>query len=411
MTRPFARFSLVFALLCGAALAQTLPVLQPLADKPGPAPAGLNTGAGFYIPATADTVRWGALPDSQAKPILTVPSGAVITFDTVSHEGVLEDQGRNPVAFFGSFGVPPQSVLKDAQLLAASSLEHDFVKDGPHLVIGPVEVSGANPGDVVRIDIVSLTPRVPYGIISNRHGKGALPNEFPETPKPEPGADAAHPDLFHNVFRFVTIENLNGKMNAALKDANGRVLRFPIAPFQGTIGLTPNVSGKQNSVPPGVFGGNLDLRYLTAGSTLFLPVQIPGAMLFIADPHFAQGDGETALTAIEGSLRTTLRLTVLKQGDPAYPFKAELKTPFAETAEYWIPIGLDPDLNEAMKNAVRNAIWFLAINQGIDRATAMAYLSAATNFEVTQVVDKTKGVHALIRKADFGAAKTKHRSH
>jgi acetamidase/formamidase len=136
-----------------------------------------------------------------------------------------------------------------------------------------------------------------------------------------------------------------------------------------------------------------------------VPVQLPGAMFFMSDPHFAQGDGETALTAVEGSLRTTVRLTVLKKGDPAYPFKEELKSPFAETADYWIPIGLDPDLNEAMKNAVRNAIWFLSTNEGVDRATAMAYLSAATNFEVTQVVDKTKGVHALIRKSEFAPAK------
>lgn len=390
---------------CARASAQTLPILQPLAERPGPAPAALKTGAQFYVPATPETVRWGALPDAHAKPILSVPSGAVVTFDTVSHEGVLEDQGRNPVEFFGKFGVPAQAVLKDAQQLAAASLEHDFVKDGPHLVIGPVEIAGSNPGDVLRIDMVSLTPRVPYGVISNRHGKGALPNEFPETPKPEAGADAAHSELFHNVFRFVTVESSGGKLNAAMKDASGRVLRFPIAPFQGTIGLTPSVEGKQNSIPPGAFGGNLDLRYLTAGSTLYLPVQVPGAMLFISDPHFAQGDGEVALTAVEGSLRTTLRLTVLKQGDSAYPFKEPLKSPFAETADYWIPMGLDPDLNEAMKNAVRNAIWFLATNQGIDRATAMAYLSAATNFEVTQVVDKTKGVHVLVKKADFQAGK------
>jgi acetamidase/formamidase len=409
MPRSFARKLLVAVVgvfLFAAWLhAQTLPVLQPLADKPGPAPAALKTGAKFYVPVTTDTVRWGALPDSQAKPILTVPSGAVVTFDTVSHEGVLEDQGRNPVKFFGQFGVPAQSVLKDAQALAASNIEHDFAKDGPHLVIGPVEISGASPGDLLKVEMITLTPRVPYGIISNRHGKGALPNEFPEGPKPESGADAAHPELFHNVFRFVSVEGTGNKLTATLKDTNGRVVRFPIAPFQGTMGVAPKVIGKTNSIPPGIYGGNLDLRYLTAGSTLYLPVQLPGAMFFMSDPHFAQGDGETALTAVEGSLRTTVRLTVLKKGDPAYPFKEELKSPFAETADYWIPIGLDPDLNEAMKNAVRNAIWFLSTNEGVDRATAMAYLSAATNFEVTQVVDKTKGVHALIRKSEFAPAK------
>ena len=99
-------------------------------------------------------------------------------------------------------------------------------------------------------------------------------------------------------------------------------------------------------------------------------------------------------------------MTVLKVGQPGYPSKRVLTSPFAETPEYWIPIGLDADLNEAMKKAVRNAIDFLAENEGMDRASAMAYLSAATDFEVSQVVDRVKGVHGLIRKKDC-AKKTK----
>lgn len=384
--------------------AQTLPVLQPLADKPGPAPVALKTGAAYYVPATPETVRWGALPEAQSKPILTVPSGSVVTFDTVSHEGVLEDQGKDPVKYFGQFGVKRDAVLKDAQALAASSIEHDFFKDGPHLVIGPVEVAGAQPGDILKIEFRSFIPRVPYGVITNRHGKGALPGEFPETPNPEPNASPAHPELYHNSSKFVSLQSIGGKLYCVLKDQNGRPLRFAAAPFQGITGVTPNQNGRIDSIPPGVYGGNLDIKYLTAGSTLYLPVQVPGAGFFIADPHFAQGNGEVALTAVEGSLRTTVRLTVLKVGQPGYPSKQQLKTPFAETAEYWIPIGLDPDLNEAMKKAVRNAIDYLAINQGLDRATAMAYLSAATDFEVSQVVDKTKGVHGLIRKSQFKAA-------
>jgi acetamidase/formamidase len=377
------------------------PVLQPLADKPGAAPAGLKTGAAFYVPATVDTVIWGALPDAQSKPIFTVPSGALVTFDTVSHEGILEDQGRDPVKYFGQFGIAPKDVLKDAQQLAASNLEHDFFKDGPHIIIGPVEVEGALPGDILRIDMVSLIPRVPYGVIANRHGKGALPGEFPETPKPEPAASPAHPELYHDVFRFVSLESAKKKLSCALKDQNGHTMRFAAAPFMGTMGVAPNASGRLNSIPPGVYGGNLDIKYLTQGATLYLPVQVAGAKFFLGDPHFVQGNGEVALTAVEGSLRTTLRLTVLKFGQPGYPSKQKLTSPFAETAAYWMPIGLDPDLNEAMKAAVRNAISYLEVNQGLDRGSAMAYLSAASDFEVTQVVDRTKGVHGLIRKSDF----------
>jgi acetamidase/formamidase len=393
--------ALLFIESAAHAQSSALPVLQPLANKAGPAPAELKTGAAYYVPATVDTARWGALPDAQAKPVLTVPSGSVVTFDTLSHEGILEDQGRNPVKFFGQYGVPSDQVLTDASAIAASNLQHDFNKDGPHIVIGPVAVDDAKPGDLLRVEILSYTPRVPYGVVSNRHGKGALPGEFPETPPPDPNANPAHPELYHNVFRFVSLQSVNGNLTCVLKDESGHEVRFPAAPFQGTMGVAPNVTGRPDSIPPGRYGGNLDVRYLKQGATLYLPVEVEGGMFFIADPHFAQGNGEVALTAVEGSLRSTLRLTVLKFGQPGYPFKAQLKSPFAETPEYWIPIGLNPDLNEAMKDAVRNGIWYLSTNQGLDRASALAYLSAAVNFEVTQVVDKTKGVHALIPKAQF----------
>ncbi|HEY1938873.1 MAG TPA: acetamidase/formamidase family protein [Candidatus Angelobacter sp.] len=377
-------------------------ILQPLADKPVTG-SSVKLKSDYYVPATAETIRWGYLPDNAAKPLVTVPSGASVTFDTVSHEGILEDQGRDPAKYFGGFGVALDHVLNDAKAIAASSLTHDFVKDGPHVVIGPVAVDNAMPGDVLKVEMVSLVPRVPYGVISNRHGKGALPGEFPENADPQPGASAANPQLYNNVSKFVPIRLINGKWYGILKTEQGGEIHIPVAPFMGTMGVAPNVSGKPNSVPPGDYGGNMDIRYLTAGATLYLPVQVPGAMFFIADPHFAQGNGEVALTAVEGSLRTTLRFTVLKAGDPAIPGSGKLSGPFAETPDYWIAIGLDPDLNEAMKKATREAVRFLSEKQGLDRATALAYLSAAADFEVSQVVDKTKGIHALIRKQDFNA--------
>lgn len=390
----------------GLAAAGQNGVLQPLSDKPVPAKEIKLSGSDFYVPATPDTVRWGHLPNNEAKPILSVPSGSAVTFDTVSHEGILEDQGRDPVKFFGQFGVPGSEVLNDAKKIAGSAIEHDFIKDGPHVVIGPVAVDEAQPGDVLKVEMISLVPRVPYGVISNRHGKGALAGEFPENAGPQPGASAANSQLYNNVFKFVPIKQINGKWLAIISD-NQKEIHFPIAPFMGTMGIAPNVNGRPNSVPPGDYGGNMDIRYLTAGSTLYLPVQVAGGMFFLADPHFVQGNGEVALTAVEGSLRTTVRLTVLKAGDAAIPAKTRLTVPFAETPEYWIPIGLDADLNEAMKKATREAIRFLSEKQGIDRATALAYLSGAADFEVSQVVDRTKGIHGLIRKADFKSTAAK----
>ena len=126
-------------LLAPAAHAADFKILQPLGDKP----MQLKKGGGYYVPTTPETVRWGSLPNLDAKAVLSVPSGSVVTFDSVSHEGVLEDQGKDPVKYFGQFGVKPEQVLNDAKAIAASSLEHDFVKDGPHVVTGPVEVVGA----------------------------------------------------------------------------------------------------------------------------------------------------------------------------------------------------------------------------------------------------------------------------
>lgn len=371
-------------------------ILQPLAQTPMK-----TTDGSYYVPSTFHTVQWGVLPNRDRKPVLTVPSGSVVTFDTVSHEGVLEDQGRDPVSFFGSHGVVAGDILDDARAIAASVMAHDFKADGPHVVTGPVAIENAEPGDVLRVDVLSLEPRVPYGVISNRHGKGALPGEFPENNGPQPGASAAHPERYNNVSVFTRVRQIGSVKYGILHNKAGEEVRFPIQPFMGIMGVAPDTSDRVHSVPPAAYGGNIDIKHLGVGSTLYLPVQVAGANFYAGDPHFAQGNGEVALTALEAPLRATFRLTVIPAGDAAIPGGSPFVQPFAETDEYWIPIGLNEDLDEAMKQAVREAIRFLAVNLGMDRAIALAYLSAAGDFEVSQVVDKTKGVHGMIRKGDF----------
>jgi len=169
------------------------------------------------------------------------------------------------------------------------------------------------------------------------------------------------------------------------------------------MGVTPDTDESWSSVPPARIGGNIDINELGVGATLYLPVEVEGANFYAGDPHFVQGDGEVALTALEGSLRATFRLTVIKKGSEGIPKTNadNLVKPFAETGDYWIPIGLNEDLDEAMKDSVRESISFLAKQLGIARKVAYAYLSAATDYEVSQVVDKTKGIHALIPKVDF----------
>ncbi len=357
----------------------------------------LQPGAGpvraaHYLPATVDSVLWGRLPCALDSPVLTVEPGDEVTIDTVSHEGVLEDQGRDPLAFFAGHGVDAGQVLDDAVALARS-FARDPAVDGPHVVTGPIEVRGARPGDLLKMTVLETLPRVPYGIISNRHGRGALPGEFPR----EPGT----------VSIFAGLDPAEGEdwadaRSAAMAARPGgpRTVRFPIAPFLGIMGVAVAGDVRPHSVPPGAHGGNLDIKLLTAGSSLYLPVQVPGALAYVGDPHFAQGDGEVALTALEASLRVTVRFDVVGEAEAIEGF-GRLAGALGQTADYLIPTGLDPDLNEAMRRCVRAAVALLQARFGMDPAHALAYLSAATDFNISQVVDLVTGVHARIRVADF----------
>jgi acetamidase/formamidase len=258
------------------------------------------------------------------------------------------------------------------------------------------------PGDVLKITVVGLVPRAPYGVISNRHGKGALPGEYPQTPPPSPEASPERPELYQNVSVFTPVRRIRRRNRGVLPVSDRLRAEFPIDPFMGVMGVALDTVEKVNSIPPTAAGGNLDIRDLTVGSRLYLPVFVPGAKFFVGDPHYRQGDVEVALTALEAPLRGTFRLTVLKQGSSAIPGgRGTLDLPFGETADYWLPVGLNADLDEAMKQAVRESIQFLDGELGMSRAVAYAYLSAATDYAVSQVVDRTKGVHARIRKDHF----------
>jgi acetamidase/formamidase len=231
--------------------------------------------------------------------------------------------------------------------------------------------------------LLSAEPRVPYGIVSSRHGKGALAGDLP-------AGDA----------ECSVLAELVGSDRATIRVETGRAPVFPIDPFLGIMGVATPGPERLHSVPPGPHGGNLDIRLLTAGSRLHLPVLVPGALAYVGDPHFAQGDGEVALTAVEGSLTATVRFDLVPAGDAARRFGV-LSGPLVETDEYWVPVGLDEDLDLAVRHCVRAAIDLLGVRYGLDEASAYAYLSAATDVDISQVVDGVKGAHARIRKADF----------
>jgi acetamidase/formamidase len=357
-------------------------------------------------------------------------SGETVTVDTLSHEGLLEDQGRDPAAYFKSHGVTADQVLDDAVAIARdyTRTTRNFDVDGPHVVTGPIHVEGAQPGDVLKIEILSLLPRVPYGVVSSRHGKGALARQAGGSaptgitldevmpPVATDGRSTGDPERYGNVSVFTPVRRGDaGALNGVVPLGTSGEVAFPLKPHMGMMGVAFTsadalTAPALNSIPPTLGGGNIDINRLQQGSTLYLPVFSEGALFYTGDPHMAMGNGEVALTAMEGSLRTTFRLTVCRKGSGDAPSVA-FHYPFAETADAWVAVGLsDPDgglngqindLNIAMRRAVVNALDFLEHDLGMDRAVAYAYLSAAADFEVSQVVDRTVGVHGVIEKAHF----------
>lgn len=334
------------------------------------------TGQIYEVKSTPENVIWGELFKPDSSPILTVQSGDRIRMETVSHEGILPDQG-DTIEFLTAGGIAQEDILPDQVQIKA---EVEKTGPGPHVITGPIYIEGAEPGDVLEIKTISIDYRVPYGVISNRHGKGALPGEYPENGEP----------IYTKVIPLDQTREVG-----IFRPSNGLAnLDIPLKPFMGLMGVVPaNPEDAQNSVPPGLYGGNVDIKHLGVGSSLYLPVQVPGALFYSGDPHCAQGNGEVALTAIECSLTPTFELIVHKD--------MALDTPMGETEDAWYAIGLDEDLDEAMKKSVREYLRIANEEYGLTKPDALLLGSAMIDFEVSQVVDIVKGIHGVIPKQLF----------
>ncbi len=360
------RYSVLVAILTGLASLVGIPDAKSQSVED-------DIAADHLVKSTPENVIWGKLFTSDNKPILQVKSGDVVTIETISHEGILPDQG-DTVEFFTKAGIAEADILPD-QLAVKEQIER--TAPGPHVITGPIYIEGAEPGDVLEIKTVDIDYRVPYGVISNRHAKGSLPDEYPLN----------NADIYTKVIPLDTEKNIG-----FFRPANGRPnIDLPLEPFMGIMGVAPaDAKEAVNSVPPGNYGGNIDIKRLTAGSSLYLPVQVPGALFYSGDPHCAQGNGEVALTAIECSLTPTFQLIVHKN--------KKLESPVGETADAWLAIGLDEDLDEAMKKAVRESLRIMNEEYGLTKQDALLFGSAAIDYEVSQVVDIVKGVHGVIPK-------------
>jgi acetamidase/formamidase len=254
-------------------------------------------------------------------------------------------------------------------------IEQTVTERGPgaHPMTGPIFVDGAAPGDVLEIRIQAIDYLHPFGVNAFAPGGGVLPDEFP----------------------YAVAKLIRWKAGAdRVTFAPGVTL--PLAPFFGSIGVAPPpLAGRISSRPPGWHGGNLDNKDLVAGTTLYLPVHVPGALLSMGDGHAMQGDGEVTGTALETSLRGTFEVHVRKG--------LRLKWPRAETPTHYIAMGLHEDLDEASRLAVRELVEFLVSEKKLSREDAYMLCSLAASLRVTQAVDATKGIHAMLAKSIFTA--------
>jgi len=303
-------------------------------------------------------VHWGYY-DPAVAPVLHVASGDRVRVETMVAGGLQ----RLRLAGASDAEIPD----------SLKRVEERVSQRGPgaHPLTGPIYVDGAEPGDTLEVHIVSIEFLHNFGVNAFTPVSGMLPDDFPyagvKLLRWAPGSD--HIDF-----------------------APGIVL--PIAPFFGSIGVAPPaLIGRISSRPPGWHGGNIDNKDLVAGSTLYLPVHVAGALLSIGDGHAGQGDGEVTGTAIETSLRGMFELRVHK-GE-------RLKWPRAETPTAYISMGLNEDLDEAARLAVREMIDFLVAQRHLSRDDAYMLCSVAGNLHVTQAVDATKGVHMSLPKSIF----------
>jgi acetamidase/formamidase len=315
-----------------------------------------------------DTVVWGYL-SARVAPALRIKSGATVRIDTMSHQGLLTKD--DPVTFFGAAGIKPEDVLQDAKDIYTKVPHPKGL--GVHVLTGPIYIEGAAPGDALEVRVLDLEFRVPYGVNNTGPQSGVLPGLVP-TPTPR-------------------IIKTDLQRKVALLPGG---IELPLSPFLGIMGVAPPPDLiLVSSGPPGRWGGNLDLRVLTVGSTLYLPVFNDGGLFYTGDPHGVQGDGEVDGGALEQSLTATLQFILHKGAGNS------MHGPRAEDAANYYALGLDVDLDTAMKNAVRETVELLQEKAGLTAAEAYAVASMGVDFRVAEAVDSVQLIYGTIPKKFF----------
>ena len=347
----------------------------------GPVPTSGSGGAAYVLLATPETTHLGFF-SADLPPVLRVRSGDTVTFSTFPNVG---EEAR-----------PGRSI--EELVAAADALANERKLIGPHSLTGPVYIEGAEPGDVLEIKVKEVVPSIYAGqiVFPGERNLGLLPEEFPQ-----------------GTISHLYVDLANGTTSFAEN------VTLPVKPFMGIMGVAPPADFSANnpevggawearperidtldglrrvsSVPPDLWGGNMDNKELAAGTSLFVPVFNSGALFSTGDGHVNQGNGEVGLTASETAMRSmTVQFVLHKDLD--------LIRPIAETPTHFMTMGFDPDVNQAMKIATRDMVDLLTKSTGLSRLQSYSLSSLAMDLNITQVVDINRGVHALVPKSIF----------
>jgi acetamidase/formamidase len=330
--------------------------------------------------ARADNVHWGYF-DASLRPALTIDSGDIVYAEAVTHHA----------------GDAPDLMMDDALHALWRAIPESDRNPGVHIMTGPIHVKGAQPGDMLEVRYLSMTPRCRYG--SNLAANwGYLYKEMGEKERVtiyELDAAAQYASALY-AYDFAGKYLTPGTItDCAVCDRQSALpgIRVPARPHLGTAGVAPAVNGRVSTIPPGRHGGNIDNWRIGAGATMYYPVQVEGGLFSVGDPHISQGDGEVSGTAIESSLNVAMQIILRKD----FHFPA----PLLETPDCWIVHGFGDQLDHALRGATLDTMTLLEEHLGLSRNDAYSLISVAGDVGITQVVDSTLGAHVRIPRGIF----------
>jgi len=338
------------------------------------------------LPATPDSCYWGYL-DSAQPPALSVESGAVIDIEAITHHS----------------GDAPDLMMDEGVTAIWDAIDPADRAPGVHIMTGPIDVVGAEPGGSLLVRILDMQPRMKYGsncaanwgLLYDTFGKERItiyeldgPGDgFPSTASPAYGYDFTERELY----------DVPGVISRPGDDERAPFsvpVSVPVRPHFGVMGVAPPGGQRISSIPPGVFGGNVDNWRLGPGASMLYPVFREGGGLYVGDPHFAQGDGEICGTAIEASINARIQVFAIPD--------IRVTSPVMLCDSSWIAHGFGDTLDEAMRMSAQQMLWLLTDRLGLTDDDAYSLSSVAVDFGVTQVVDGTVGCHAILDTSIFG---------